>query len=41
MRKILIVGAGGGIGKAIAEQLSEAGHELFLMSSQPETLSHL
>jgi NAD(P)-dependent dehydrogenase (short-subunit alcohol dehydrogenase family) len=41
MRKILIVGAGGGIGKAIAEQLNETGHKLFLLSSQPETISHL
>lgn len=41
MRKILIVGAGGGIGKAIAEQQSEAGNELFLLSSKPELLTHI
>ncbi|MBU1368795.1 MAG: SDR family oxidoreductase [Bacteroidetes bacterium] len=41
MRNYLIAGAGGGIGRALAETLYKEGHQLYLMTSQPETLSQL
>jgi len=41
MRNYLIVGAGGGIGRALSEMLYAEGHQLYLISSQPETLQHL
>ncbi|MDA3944904.1 MAG: SDR family oxidoreductase [Bacteroidetes bacterium] len=41
MRSYLIAGAGGGIGRTLAETLYKEGHQLYLMTSQPETLSRL
>ncbi len=41
MRKTLIIGAGSGIGLALAEKLSAAGQSLYVITTQAEKLSHL
>lgn len=41
MRKYLIVGAGSGIGKALTEKLHAEGNDLYVITRQPEALSHL
>lgn len=41
MRKYLIVGAGSGIGKALTEKLHAEGNELYVVTRQPDALSHL
>lgn len=41
MRRSLIVGASAGLGRALAEQMAEAGHTLFLVASDGQDLAPL
>jgi 3-oxoacyl-[acyl-carrier protein] reductase len=41
MKNYLIVGAGSGIGLALTKLLSEKGHKVYAMTSQPENLGQL